>query len=453
MRIAIEVLGGEEEVRARDALLPYLQSAGIEGEVSLAEATARVVLVCRADEAAMERVRSLSECGRNRVIVVATQRHAMESPGPWRMLAAGASDVTQWDEPGRVAAGIAARVSRWKAVDDCLGSPLVVESAIGRSPAWIAALRRAIEAALFTRSSILLTGESGTGKELLARLIHSLDRRKERKELVVLDCTTITPTLSGSEFFGHERGAFTGAVAARDGAFGLADGGTLFLDEVGELPLELQAQLLRVVQEGTYRRVGGNTWHETDFRLVAATNRELSALVTEGRFRRDLFYRLAAVTIRLPALRERPEDILPLARYFLRESEAPVQFDEALAHYLQAREYPGNVRDLMQLTVRLAYRHAGTGPFTVGDLAEEDRPNGEEGTLNWRGDPMDQAVRHALAAGAGLTEIGRAATEAAIRMAVASEDGNLQRAARRLGVTDRALQMRRASRRGDIPAA
>ena len=113
----------------------------------------------------------------------------------------------------------------------------------------------------FTPASVLLIGESGTGKELIARLIHELDRRAAGNEFVILDCATIVPELSGSEFFGHERGAFTGAVGARDGAFATADGGTLFLDEVGELPMPLQAQLLRVVQEGTYKRVGGNVWH------------------------------------------------------------------------------------------------------------------------------------------------------------------------------------------------
>src|SRR5690606_31880967 len=136
--------------------------------------------------------------------------------------------------------------------------------------------------------------------------------------LVILDCSTIVPELAGSEFFGHERGAFTGALITREGAFALADGGTLFLDEIGELPLHLQVQLLRVIQEGTYKKVGSNTWKSTRFRLICATNRDLSEEVKKGRFRADLFYRIASWTFHLPPLRERKEDILPLALHFLK---------------------------------------------------------------------------------------------------------------------------------------
>ena len=135
----------------------------------------------------------------------------------------------------------------------------------------------------------------------------------------MLDCSTLVPSLSGSEFFGHERGAFTGAVDARDGAFALAAGGTLFVDEIGELPPELQTQLLRAVQEHTYKRVGGNVWRQTDFRLVCATNRDLQADVAAGRFRQDLYYRIAGVCCHLPPLRDRLDDVPVLTEYFLRE--------------------------------------------------------------------------------------------------------------------------------------
>src|SRR4029077_5747912 len=146
---------------------------------------------------------------------------------------------------------------------------------------------------------------------IVARLIHLLDARPNKRDLVVLDCSTVVPELSGSEFFGHERGAFTGALTERHGAFALANGGTLFLDEIGELPLPLQAQLLRVVQEHSYKRIGGNKWHRTDFRLVCATNRDLLGLVCGGEFRADLYYRIASFVCKLPALRERAEDIIP----------------------------------------------------------------------------------------------------------------------------------------------
>jgi transcriptional regulator with GAF, ATPase, and Fis domain len=267
--------------------------------------------------------------------------------------------------------------------------------------------------------------------------------------LVVVDCTTIVPELAGSEFFGHERGAFTGAIAARDGAFALADGGTLFLDEVGDLPLGLQAQLLRVVQEGTYKRVGGNTWQRTNFRLVAATNKDLQQAVASGAFRRDLYYRIAGVTCQLPSLRERTDDILRLARHFmqqLRSDTEAIDLDDLVREYLLSRTYSGNVRDLKQLMTRIVYRHVGSGPITVGDIPEEERPAME--SLHDRSDQLfEQAIRRALVSGVGLKDISRAVTEAAIRIAVRDEEGNLQRAARKLGVTDRALQLRRAARR------
>src|SRR5262249_38330331 len=161
----------------------------------------------------------------------------------------GAGDVLTADRP----AEIAARLERWNEVDRMVQSPLVRRNLVGNSPAWIATLREIVEAAAFSDASLLLLGESGTGKEQLSPLVHTLDARLPKGELVILDCTTVVADLSGSEFFGHERGAFTGAAGSREGAFALADGGTLFLDEVGELPPALQAQLLRVVQEGTFK--------------------------------------------------------------------------------------------------------------------------------------------------------------------------------------------------------
>jgi transcriptional regulator with PAS, ATPase and Fis domain len=255
--------------------------------------------------------------------------------------------------------------------------------------------------------------------------------------------------LSGSEFFGHERGSYTGAAGAREGAFALADGGTLFLDEIGELPLGLQAQLLRVVQERTYKPVGGNTWRKTDFRLVCATNRDLAAEVGRGTFRRDLYYRLASSVCTLPPLRERQEDILPLFRHFM-HAEAPDRevpsLDPDLRTYVLHRDYPGNVRDLRQLVSRILQRHAGGGVVTVGDLPPDERP-GSGRTEDWRNGSFEDAVRRALSVGAHLKDIGKAAEDVAVRLAVTHEEGNLQRAASRLGVTDRALQLRRSAGR------
>lgn len=394
-------------------------------------------------------VRESSRNGLERVLAVATFQSALTGNSVWRLLHSGASDVFAWDHSTQPAREIAERFERWQSVDSVVASPVVRDNLVGSNPAWISMLRQMVEVASFTDASVLITGESGTGKELVSRLIHSLDAQRQKRDLVVLDCTTIVSELSGSEFFGHERGAFTGAVAARDGAFALASGGTLFLDEVGELPLTLQAELLRVVQERTYKRVGSNVWQQTDFRLVCATNRDLLHEESQGRFRRDLYYRIAAWTCKLPALRERPEDILPLAQHFLRHlrpNQEP-EMDQAVKDYLCQRAFPGNVRDLKQVVSRMSYRHVGPGPLTAGDIPQEERPSLEAVPSEWRDGSFEAAIGRAVGMGIGVKEISHTAVDTAIRMAVASANGNLARAARQLGVTDRALQMRRAARR------
>jgi transcriptional regulator with GAF, ATPase, and Fis domain len=229
----------------------------------------------------------------------------------------------------------------------------------------------------------------------------------------------------------------------------MADGGTLFLDEVGELPPPLQAQLLRAVQERTYKRVGGNNWQTTNFRLVSATNRDLRHEVEQGRFRADLYYRLATCTCRLPPLRARTEDIIPLATHFLSEMLPghSIELDPAVREYILSRPYPGNIRELKQLVCRIAYRHTGEGRITPGDVPENERPCAEPLAPDWRRPALEEAVRRGLSLGVDLKEISRAAVETAIRIAVEEEGGSLQRAARRLGITDRALQMRRAMAR------
>src|SRR5215204_1873463 len=181
-------------------------------------------------------VREVSRGGLERVLAIAATGAAAAGDVVWRLLGEGASDVFAWDRRGDPAREVAARFARWEKIDQLVNSPLVRDNLVGESPAWKTVLRKLVEVARFTDASVLIMGESGTGKELAARLIHTLDARPDKRDLVVLDCTTIVPELSGSEFFGHERGAFTHAVASRDGAFALAQNGTLFLDEVGELP-------------------------------------------------------------------------------------------------------------------------------------------------------------------------------------------------------------------------
>jgi transcriptional regulator with PAS, ATPase and Fis domain len=335
-----------------------------------------VVLLARAVEAPVEeRIRCLARGDKRRVVVIAHGR-AFTATERWTALEAGASDLLDWDADSTLAQ-VSAKIARWDEVEFLLASPAVSEHIIGQSPALLSVVRHVVEIAAFTSAPVLITGESGSGKELIARLIHAIDRRAAKGEFVLLDCTTIVPELSGSEFFGHERGAYTGAVGQRDGAFALAHRGTLFLDEVGELPLPLQASLLRVAQEHTYKRVGSNEWRSAEFRLVCATNRDLMAEQSGGGFRRDLYYRIAACMFHLPPLRQRPEDILPLARHFLRQHfphDEDVDFDDAVSGYLVSREYPGNVRDLKQIVGRLAYRHAGRGKITLGSVPPEDGP-------------------------------------------------------------------------------
>jgi transcriptional regulator with GAF, ATPase, and Fis domain len=237
-------------------------------------------------------------------------------------------------------------------------------------------------------------------------------------------------------------------VAARDGAFGRAHGGTLFIDEIGDLPLPLQAELLRVIQEGTYKRVGSDTWRDSQFRLVCATNRPLQDAVKRGQFRSDLYHRIAAWSCELPPLRQRRDDILPLATHFISELIPALgrpTFDPAVTDFIAGREYPGNVRELRFLMARVAARHVGNGPITVGSLPDAERPaDSADGSAWWQGQ-FEEAVRHAVSTGVGLREIGKVAQQTAVTVAMTAERGNVRRASRLLGVTERALQMRRSS--------
>ncbi|SFD98759.1 sigma-54 dependent transcriptional regulator [Nitrosomonas sp. Nm166] len=397
-----------------------------------------------------EQIRELSRNGQ--IQVLACCYAAIPGNAIWQLMEAGASDVLVCQEEcsNTINYEIAARLQRWEAVNRMINSPVVQNTLIGGSQALKAILRQVVEVAHFTDASVLILGESGTGKELLANLIHALDPRPNKGNLIIQDCTTIVPELSGSEFFGHERGAFTGAVSSREGVFALANGGTLFLDEVGELPLTLQTQLLRVIQEQTFKRVGGNAWQRTSFRLVCATNRDLWKQVQKGEFRADLYYRIASYVCHLPPLRERSEDILPLANYFLKKNypdQDPPVLDAPVQEYLLRREYPGNVRDLKQVIARMLCRYAGKGSITVGCIPPDDRPNWTEDWKEWRDIGFERALRVALNRGVGLKIISRHTEETTIRIAVDEAGGNLQRAAQRLGVTDRALQMRRAAQR------
>jgi two-component system, NtrC family, response regulator HydG len=229
------------------------------------------------------------------------------------------------------------------------------ESLVGRSPALQAALE-VLRAVAASDASVLLLGDSGTGKELAARALHQAGARS-RGPFVAVNCAAIPETLLEAELFGHEKGAFTGADRRRAGLLQEADGGTLFLDEVADMPLALQAKVLRALQDKTVRPVGARETVQLDFRLVSATNSDLAVRVREGRFREDLYYRLAVIPVRLPSLRERPEDIPLLARHFVARYAADAGkmvtgFDDAALGWLASHPWPGNVRELENTIAR-----------------------------------------------------------------------------------------------------
>jgi formate hydrogenlyase transcriptional activator len=259
------------------------------------------------------------------------------------------------------------------------------EEIIGESAAWKRVLRD-IETVAPTDSSVLIRGESGTGKELVARAIHNRSQRRGRT-FVKINCAAIPTGLLESELFGHERGAFTGAIAQKIGRFELADRGTLFLDEIGDIPLELQPKLLRVLQEREFERLGGNRTIRVDVRLITATNRDLDEMVAAREFRQDLFYRVNVFPIHLPPLRERPDDIPLLVRYFAQKyaqrmdrhiETIPAEAMEALTHWT----WPGNVRELENLIERAVILTRGPVLHVpMGELRNQAEPASPLSTL------------------------------------------------------------------------
>lgn len=298
---------------------------------------------------------------------------------------------------------------------------------IGFSPRYLRMLQQLGQSAA-SQAGVLLQGESGVGKELAARFIHHRSPRAEGP-LVTVDCTTLNANLFEAELFGHERGAFTGSVGRRPGLFEQADKGTLFLDEVGELPLELQAKLLRVLETGEFRRVGGRNLLHADVRVVAATNRDLRRRVDEGGFREDLYYRLACIVVSLPALRERREDIPALADALLnqlcREHGRPCYMTREAVDCLICYDFPGNIRELKNVLQR-AVALSPDGVIDAGQIdldvsrarrAVSEAPSAEGS----RGAPLQRVESRYIA------EL------------LAHHDGHRRRVAEALGVSERTL--------------
>jgi two-component system, NtrC family, nitrogen regulation response regulator NtrX len=303
---------------------------------------------------------------------------------------------------------------------------------VGEAPRMIgssAAFRRVVEQATQVARSdarVLLTGESGTGKELLAEHIHR-NSPFAAAPFVKVNCAAIPVDLLESELFGHEKGAFTGATSSRRGKFELADGGTIFLDEVRDLHEASQAKLLRVLQEGEFQRVGGDDTRHVSVRVVSATNQDLATLVGEKKFREDLYYRLSVVPIRVPPLRERPEDIRPLAEYFVEEfcrrnNFRPKRVEAAVFDVLRAYRWPGNIRELRNVVERMAI--LAPDPIAVDAIPVE--------------------IRLALQPGAPSTlEETRAQAERdVIRQALEEAGWNVSAAARTLGIERTRLHKR-----------
>jgi len=256
---------------------------------------------------------------------------------------------------------------------------------------WLNVLRREAMRGGAEEPSVLILGESGTGKEGIARMVHAGSRRG-KGPWVAVNCANFNEQLLDSELFGHERGAFTGANTQKRGLFELAKGGTLFLDEIGEMDIKLQAKLLRVLQEKIFRRVGGTADIESDVRVVAATNRDLQARVTDGKFRDDLFHRLNRVVVNIPSLRERSDDIVPMAKQFAErafQSRAKTfggfttDAQEAMENY----NWPGNVRELLNAIERTALIWEGTGPVTAMTLSLPVSTSGTGTTTTTTGRP------------------------------------------------------------------
>lgn len=279
-----------------------------------------------------------------------------------------------------------------------------------------------------SQAAVMLLGESGTGKELVARAVHEASPRAPRP-LVVVDCASLTETLFESELFGHERGSFTGAHTAKAGLVEAASGGTLFLDEVGDIPLGMQVKLLRLLENGTYRRVGSTELRKADVRVVSATHRDLESMVAEGRFREDLYYRLSTFPIRLPALRERTDDIALLAKALLGRlaPSRPLKLSTKALARLAEHAFPGNVRELRNVLERVVV-------LTDGDVVDERHIN----------DALAVHARPAVRKAAfNPTRVGpqslREAEREALKAMVLTHEGSRAELARRLGISERSL--------------
>ncbi len=368
----------------------------------------------------------------------------------WKLLEAGASLVVDFENTPFVHELIKKNFERWDTIESLLNSDYIKQYLIGETPIWKHMLRELIEVSVFTDSSILIMGESGSGKERLSGLVHRFDTRKQKGEFHIVDCSTVAGELSGSEFYGHEKGAYTGANTSRQGAFDIANNGTLFLDEVGELPLRLQGELLRVIQEGTFKPLGSNSWKKSTFRLVSATNRSLEKEIEEQRFRLDLYFRLSTWKCKIPSLDKRKEDIPLLVTHFLKKyftDEVTPKIEDMVMNFLVKRKYIGNVRELEQIIRRMACRHIGRHAICLGDISSGDRPTRPttpDSPFNLVA--YEKAIDQLLNQGYNFNQIKNITSLTAIERAIEMADGKIKIAADQLGISSRAIQIHRSKK-------
>lgn len=359
---------------------------------------------------------------------------------------------------GDAAKKILAVESEKRAQQESLKALFLQLGIVGKSPTILALFRTVVRVSRLSDLTTLLMGETGTGKELLARAIHVLDPKRSRGPFVAVNCTALPPALAESELFGSRAGAFTGAIRDRRGLFRAAQGGVLFLDEVGDLDPSLQGKLLRVLQEGRVLGLGEEIEVPVDVRVIAATNRDLKARVHDGRFRRDLYYRLNALSLYIPPLRERPEDLMPLVEHFLSsyshlslgqvQGVAP-EVMEALARL----DLPGNARELENVVRQALLRKEEDGPLQLDDLPPEIweslartgspgkpqrdlSPGQEPPPMAWGASETKQALEQG---GGSLVRSLRQFERAMLVRALELTHGNQTHTAHLLGITPRSV--------------
>ncbi|WNG36610.1 sigma-54-dependent Fis family transcriptional regulator [Archangium minus] len=446
-----KILVIDDEANLRKVLAAILRRDGydvtvaVDGEQGLAEfnkngADIVVTDLVMPKAGGMEVLRSVNAANPDVPVIIITAHGTVDSAV--EAIKAGAFDyVTKPFDQAELSAVIAKAAKAHDVAQRSVRADAKARSAIiGESP-QLHEVFKIIDKVADTPSTVLITGESGTGKELVASALHGASSRRD-KPFIKINCAAIPHNLLESELFGYERGAFTGAVTSKPGRFELADGGTLFLDEIGEIPVEMQVKLLRALQEGEFERVGGIKTTRVDVRLVAATNRDLQAEIETGRFRKDLYYRLAVVPIVLPPLRERRGDIPMLAGHFVEKYNRKLNkkiegiTDEAMA-LLQGYNWPGNIRELENLIERVLLFADGPS-ITAKDLPDPIRQGSTPAPV------LSAAPLEASTGEGGLKDIVRMKAaeleKDLITKALEETGGNVTRAARLLQISRKSLQ-------------